>query len=104
MVATAVAVGRAAAELAEMRARLAHVRLEERRVIRREIHDGLGPSLAGIRLGLQGARNLLQTDPAAGQALLATSRTRSRRPPTASAASRTTCSRRCSTSSGSRRR
>jgi signal transduction histidine kinase len=72
VVATAVAVGRAAAELAELRARLAHVRLEERKVIRREIHDGLGPSLAGIRLGLQGARNLLETDPVTGQALLAT--------------------------------
>lgn len=71
VVATAVAVGRAAAELAELRARLSSVRLEERRVIRREIHDGLGPSLAGIRLGLQGARNLLDADPAAGRALLA---------------------------------
>ncbi len=71
VVATVVAVGRAAAELAEMRHRLSQVRLEERRVIRREIHDGLGPSLAGIRLGLQGARNLLDSDPAAGQALLA---------------------------------
>lgn len=70
VVATAVAVGRAAAELTEMRARLSRVRLEERRVIRREIHDGLGPSLAGIQLGLQGARNLLGTDPAAGEELL----------------------------------
>ncbi len=33
---------------ADARAAL-QVRLEERRVIRREIHDGLGPSLAGIR-------------------------------------------------------
>jgi signal transduction histidine kinase len=71
VVAAAVAVARAAADLAEMRSRLAAVRLEERRVIRREIHDGLGPSLAGIRLGLQGARNLLATDPAAGEQLLA---------------------------------
>lgn len=71
VVAAAVAVARAAADLAETRSRLAAVRLEERRVIRREIHDGLGPSLAGIRLGLQGARNLLATDPAAGEQLLA---------------------------------
>lgn len=71
VVAAAVAVARAAADLAELRTRLSEVRLEERRVIRREIHDGLGPSLAGIRLGLQGARNLLETDPAAGQELLA---------------------------------
>jgi signal transduction histidine kinase len=71
VVAAAVAVASAAADLAEARTRLAAARLEERRVIRREIHDGLGPSLAGIRLGLQGARNLLQTDPEAGLELLA---------------------------------
>ncbi|GAA4368418.1 sensor histidine kinase [Nocardioides caricicola] len=71
VVAAAVAVARAGADLAEMRLRLAAARLEERRVLRREIHDGLGPSLAGIRLGLQGARNLLATDPEAGQVLLA---------------------------------
>jgi signal transduction histidine kinase len=70
VVAAAVAVARAAADLADMRTRLSEVRLEERRVIRREIHDGLGPSLAGIRLGLQGARNLLRTDPEAGLTLL----------------------------------
>ena len=52
-------------------ARLASARLAERRVIRREIHDGLGPSLAGLRLGLRGARNLLDTDPAAAAELLA---------------------------------
>ncbi len=71
VVAAAVAVARAGADLTELRVRLAAARLEERRVLRREIHDGLGPSLAGIRLGLQGARNLLKTDPEAGQALLA---------------------------------
>jgi signal transduction histidine kinase len=71
VVGAAVAVARAAADVDEMRERLSRVRLEERRVIRREIHDGLGPSLAGIRLGLQGARNLLETDPEEAQALLA---------------------------------
>jgi signal transduction histidine kinase len=70
VLATAVAVARAAADLDAMRERLAAVRLHERRVIRREIHDGLGPSLAGIRLGLQGARNLLVSDPEAGRELL----------------------------------
>jgi signal transduction histidine kinase len=70
VVAASVAVARAAADLDTIRRRLAEVRLEERRVIRREIHDGLGPSLAGIHLGLQGARNLLRTDPDAGLALL----------------------------------
>jgi signal transduction histidine kinase len=71
ILAAAVAVASAAADLAAMRGRLSAVRLEERRVIRREIHDGLGPSLAGIRLGLQGARNLMSTDPDAGLELLA---------------------------------
>lgn len=70
VVATAVAVTRAAQEVEEARARLASARLEERRVIRREIHDGLGPSLAGLRLGVQGARNLLDSDPSAAAELL----------------------------------
>lgn len=71
VVAAAVVIGRGAAELEEVRGRLSAVRLEERRVIRREIHDGLGPSLAGISLGLQGARNLMGSDPQAGLELLA---------------------------------
>ncbi|KGN35833.1 histidine kinase [Knoellia flava TL1] len=72
VVATAAAVTRAAADVDDARARLSRARLEERRVIRREIHDGLGPSLAGLRLGLQGARNLMATDPSAAAALLST--------------------------------
>ncbi|MFT3873113.1 MAG: histidine kinase [Nocardioides sp.] len=75
VVATAVAVARAAASVEDMRERVARARLEERRMIRREIHDGLGPSLAGLRLGLQGARNLLDRDPTAAQQLLATLQT-----------------------------
>lgn len=71
VVAAAVVIGRGAADLEELRSRLAAARLEERRVLRREIHDGLGPSLAGISLGLQGARNLLLTDSRAGYELLA---------------------------------
>lgn len=57
--------------LARAQTRLASVRTEERRVLRRELHDGLGPSLAGIRLGLQGARNLVGRDPAQAEQLLA---------------------------------
>lgn len=71
VVAAAVVIGRGAADLEELRSRLAAARLEERRVLRREIHDGLGPSLAGISLGLQGARNLLLSDSSAGFELLA---------------------------------
>ena len=61
---------RSAEDLEEARRRLTEVRLEERRTIRRELHDGLGPSLAGVRLGLQGARNLLTTDPEAAVGLV----------------------------------
>lgn len=39
-------------------------REEERRRIRRDLHDGLGPTLAGITLNLGAARNLLRSDPA----------------------------------------
>ncbi|GAA1761962.1 hypothetical protein GCM10009795_005500 [Nocardioides hankookensis] len=70
VVAAAVVIGRGAVDLEELRSRLAAARLEERRVLRREIHDGLGPALAGIGLGLQGARNLLRSDPDAGVELL----------------------------------
>jgi signal transduction histidine kinase len=72
VVAAGVALARASSDLEEARDRLTSARLEERRVIRRELHDGLGPSLAGIRLGLQGARNLVDRDPEAAAELLAT--------------------------------
>lgn len=61
---------RSAEELDIARRRLTEARLEERRTIRRELHDGLGPSLAGVRLGLQGARNLIATDSAAATGLV----------------------------------
>jgi len=70
LVATAVAVARAAASVEDLRDRVARARLEERRAIRRELHDGLGPSLAGIRLGIQGASNLVGADQAAARRLL----------------------------------
>lgn len=40
------------ADLERARRRLVEVRQEERRLLRRELHDGLGPSLAGVSLGL----------------------------------------------------
>lgn len=40
-------------------------REEERRRLRRELHDGLGPTLAGVALGVDAARQMLRT---AGQA------------------------------------
>jgi signal transduction histidine kinase len=49
------------AELEAARARTAAARTEERRLLRREVHDHLGPVLTGVALGIQGARNLLST-------------------------------------------
>lgn len=44
---------------------------EERRRIRRDLHDGLGPALAGVAFGLDAARNTLRRDPVATDAALA---------------------------------
>ena len=52
------------------RQRLVTAREEERRRIRRDLHDGLGPSLASITLKLDAARNLLSRDPTVVDALL----------------------------------
>lgn len=53
---------RSAEELQAARQQLTEARSRSGETIRRELHDGLGPSLAGVRLGLQGARNLVGTD------------------------------------------
>ncbi len=45
-------------------------RLAERQVIRRELHDGIGPWVSGLQLGLQGARNMLHSDPRSADVLL----------------------------------
>jgi signal transduction histidine kinase len=70
VVAASVALAAATEDLRASRARLAEAREEERRVLRRELHDGLGPALAGVGLGLQAGRNLLERDPAAAAELL----------------------------------
>lgn len=62
---------RATGEVVRARDAATHARLAERRVIRRELHDGIGPWLSGLRLGLQGARNVLRTDPDSADAVLA---------------------------------
>jgi len=46
-------------------------REEERRRIRRDLHDGLGPALAGVAFGIDAARNTLPRDPAAADRALA---------------------------------
>lgn len=64
------ALAQGARELEEARDATTRARLAERRMIRRELHDGVGPWLVGLRLGLQGARNALETDPASAAAVL----------------------------------
>jgi signal transduction histidine kinase len=59
-------------DLQRSRERLVNAREEERRRLRRDLHDGLGPQLATLTLKLDAARNLLsQEEPAAADALLA---------------------------------
>jgi two-component system NarL family sensor kinase len=57
-------------DLRRSRERLINATEEERRRIRRDLHDGLGPGLAGVVLGLQRARRQIGHDPAAAQAQL----------------------------------
>jgi signal transduction histidine kinase len=57
-------------ELARERNRVTAATLAERDRLRRDLHDGLGPSLSGIALGLQAARRAVGSDPAALSELL----------------------------------
>jgi signal transduction histidine kinase len=61
---------RLAQDLDRSRAALVTTRTDERRRLRHDLHDGLGPGLAGIAFGLGAARNRLRDDPAAVDALL----------------------------------
>lgn len=67
----------AAAHAARLRRELQHTnellvvaREEERRRLRRELHDGLGPTLAGVALSLRAARSAVTADPKRAAALL----------------------------------
>lgn len=66
--ATAARTSRLAAELQESRERLVVAREEERRRIRRDLHDGLGPALSGVVFRLESARLLVARDPDAAAA------------------------------------
>jgi signal transduction histidine kinase len=59
-----------ARRLADARERLVGAREDERRRIRRDLHDGLGPALAGITAALEGLEEIARTDPAAAAAAL----------------------------------
>jgi signal transduction histidine kinase len=61
---------RLTADLRHSRERLVTAREEERRRLRRDLHDGLGPALASVTLMADAARNLLAPDPTASADLL----------------------------------
>ena len=67
-VAPAVAALRLSDRLQQSRSALVTAREEERRRLRRDLHDGVGAALAGIRLQVETARDLV-TDPVAGSLL-----------------------------------
>src|SRR5829696_918830 len=60
---------RLATDLQRSRERLVVSREEERRRLRRDLHDGVGPQLAALTLKLEAARNRLSHDPEAQELL-----------------------------------
>ncbi|WP_157494539.1 histidine kinase [Kutzneria sp. 744] len=58
------------AELQASRQRLVSAREEERRRLRRDLHDGLGPTLSGLAFTTDAARNLVTVEPAGALELL----------------------------------
>jgi signal transduction histidine kinase len=63
-----------AVALRESRERLVHVREEERRRLRRDLHDGLGPVLTGAALTTDAALNSIDRDPQKAKQLLGNAR------------------------------
>jgi len=61
-------------DLALERERVVAATVSERERLRRDLHDGLGPSLAGIALGLEAADHALDRDPQSAREVLARSR------------------------------
>ncbi len=59
-----------AVDLQESRGQTITALEEERRRLRRDLHDGLGPRLSGIAFTSDAARNLVHDDPAAADELL----------------------------------
>jgi signal transduction histidine kinase len=58
-------------DLQRSRERIISAREEERRRLRRDLHDGLGPALANVTLQIETARDLLLQDPERADKLLA---------------------------------
>ena len=59
-----------AAEVQESRGQTVAALEEERRRLRRDLHDGLGPRLSGIAFTSDAVRNLIHTDPTEAERLL----------------------------------
>ncbi|MFD9905714.1 sensor histidine kinase [Streptomyces sp. NPDC059063] len=57
-------------ELTASRERLVLAREEERRRLRRDLHDGLGPTLTGLAFTADAARNLVRAEPGTAERLL----------------------------------
>ncbi|GAA1576898.1 hypothetical protein GCM10009789_33060 [Kribbella sancticallisti] len=76
--AVAVHATRLSSELQTSRERLVAAREEERRRLRRDLHDGLGPTLTGVAFTADAAANLISVDPAHASELLTTLRTDTR--------------------------
>lgn len=66
------------AELRTARRRVVRVLEDERRRIRRDLHDGLGPTVATVVMGLEEARAVHRTDPARTEELLLDLKTQTR--------------------------
>ena len=64
-----------ARDLQTARQRLVAAREEERRRLRRDLHDGLGPQLTAVTLKIDAARNLLRHDVESSDGVLAELRT-----------------------------
>jgi len=65
-------------DLRHSRQRLVTAREEERRRFRRDLHDGLGPTLASLTLKLDAIRNLMRDDPDKADILLSELKTQTR--------------------------
>ncbi|MPY80051.1 MAG: two-component sensor histidine kinase [Actinophytocola sp.] len=72
--AAAVHATRLSDELQASRERIVTAREEERRRLRSDLHDGLGPALTGVALAADAAANLVEDDPARARELLGTLR------------------------------
>jgi signal transduction histidine kinase len=71
LTATTVRAVRLSDELRDSRRRIISAREEERRRLRRDLHDGLGPQLASQTLGMEAVDQLIETNPQKAHELLA---------------------------------